>query len=202
MSYAFFPIHHLYQYFFVSVRQAQPKHLSCIAVSAFHLACNQYRQLQQEQNSDTCVNTPDPGDLVSISQSRCSPSDLLRMQNILQSKLEINPAAGPEPPVTSLTFLKLMYSVCRATSLRLELYDLLPPGNELPDHLVHQLEILACDSLTLNYRPCEVALALLATDIQCRVNKDPKHTPALRFVSELQKYCNVRESLVCCVCSL
>jgi len=206
---------------FLAKMKAQPKHLSCIAVSAFHLACNQYCQLQQEQqqqqNPETAapsaaaaaspqlVNIPDPADLVSISQSRCSPSDLLRMQNILQSKLEINPAAGPEPPVTSLTFLKLMYSVCRATALRLELYDLLPPatsgcgagadaaaaGNDLPCHLVHQLEILACDSLTLNYRPCEIALALLATDIQCRVAKDPKHTPALRFLSELQKYCNI-----------
>merc|ERR1719259_152375 len=87
-----------------------------------------------------------------------------------------------------------MYSVCRATALRLELYDLLPAtaeGKELPDHLVHQLEILACDSMTLNYWPCEVALALLATDIQARVDKDPKQTPALRFLSELQKYCNI-----------
>ena len=98
-------------------------------------------------------------------------------------------------PVTSLTFLKLMYQVVRATALRLDLFELLPQSSTgLPDHLVHQLEILACDSMTLNYRPCEVALALLATDIQARVDKDPKQTPALRFLSELQKYCNVSHS--------
>jgi len=183
---------------FLAKMKAQPKHLSCIAVSAFHLACCQHRQLQSESglSSDSLVGIPDPADLVSISQSRCSPSDLLRMQNILRSKLEINPlqSSAEQAPVTSLTFLKLMYQVVRATALRLDLFDLLPHGHghaSLPDHLVHQLEILACDSMTLNYRPCEVALALLATDIQSRVDKDPKHTPALRFLSELQKYCNI-----------
>ena len=183
--------------------QAQPKHLSCIAVSAFHLACVQHRQIQVEQGLDESqlVGIPDPADLVSISQSRCSPSDLLRMQTILQSKLEtVGPpslvSTADSAPVTSLTFLKLMYQVVRATALRLDLFDLLPHGHgnvTLPDHLVHQLEILACDSMTLNYRPCEVALALLATDIQARVDKDPKQTPALRFLSELQKYCNVSQ---------
>jgi len=187
---------------FLAKMKAQPKHLSCIAVSAFHLACHQHRQLQLEAEvpAELLVGIPDPADLVSISQSRCSPSDLLRMQNILQSKLEIGNLANPlqstadSAPVTSLTFLKLMYQVVRATALRLDLFDLLPSGHgnvSLPDHLVHQLEILACDSMTLNYRPCEVALALLATDIQARVDKDPKHTPALRFLSELQKYCNI-----------
>ena len=100
---------------FLAKMKAQPKHLSCIAVSAFHLGCRQYRQLQQEhqiQNISGCgdeqsfITIPDPADIVSISQSRCSPSDLLRMQNILQSKLELNPAAGPEPPITSLSFLR------------------------------------------------------------------------------------------------
>jgi len=187
---------------FLAKMKAQPKHLSCIAVSAFHLACHQHRQLQSEAEvpPELLVGIPDPADLVSISQSRCSPSDLLRMQNILQSKLEINGNGNPlqstadSAPVTSLTFLELMYQVVRATALRLDLFDLLPHGHgnvTLPDHLVHQLEILACDSMTLNYRPCEVALALLATDIQARVDKDPKHTPALRFLSELQKYCNI-----------
>ena len=56
-----------------------------------------------------------------------------------------------------------------------------------------QLEILACDSLTLGYRPAEVALALLATDFQQRAGQQPAHSSALMgFISELQKYCNVR----------
>lgn len=198
---------------FLAKMKAQPKHLSCIAVSAFHLGCRQYRQLQQEhqiQNISGCgdeqslITIPDPADIVSISQSRCSPSDLLRMQNILQSKLELNPAAGPEPPITSLSFLRIMFSVCRAAALRLGLDDLFPCtdcGNPFPDHLLHQLEILACDSLSLAYRPCEVALALLTTDFQQRVAKEPRHSSALMgFVSELQKYCNIpNDSFVSCL---
>jgi cyclin G2 len=189
---------------FLAKMKAQPKHLSCIAVSAFHLGCQHYRQFQQEQQNQNITGTtdesdliaiPDPADIVGISQSRCSPSDLLRMQNILQAKLELNPGAGPEPPITSLSFLRIMFSVCRAAAVRLGLDDLLPCtdcGNPFPDHLLHQLEILACDSNSLAYRPCEVALALLTTYFQQRVAKEPSHSSALMgFVSELQKYCNI-----------
>jgi len=193
---------------FLAKMKAQPKHLSCIAVSAFHLGCRQYRQLQQEQqkqnvpgsgDESNLIAIPDPADIVGISQSRCSPSDLLRMQNILQAKLELNPGAGPEPPITSLSFLRIMFSVCRAAAVRLGLDDLLPCtdcGNPFPDHLLHQLEILACDSNSLAYRPCEVALALLTTEFQQRVAKEPSHSSALMgFVSELQKYCNISNDI-------
>ena len=66
--------------------KAQPKHLSCIAVAAFHLACMQHQKLQQEQQLPQPVVVPEPLDLVNISQSRCSPSDLLRMRAILGKK--------------------------------------------------------------------------------------------------------------------
>ena len=71
---------------FLTKMKAQPKHLSCIAVSAFHLACRHYRAARPE---DECLSVPDPADLVTISQSRCTPSDLLRMQAILVSKLDL-----------------------------------------------------------------------------------------------------------------
>lgn len=174
---------------FLAKMKAQPKHLSCIAVAAFHLACKQHQMLQKEQGQQIIINVPEPADLVSISQSRCSPSDLLRMQAILSSKLELNPGAGPEPPVTVLTMLRLMFAVSRAAARRLGFDDILPEA-QLPDQLLHQLEILACDSLTLQHRPAEVALALLATDFQHRAAKQPGHsTPLMGFVSELQKYC-------------
>ena len=34
---------------FLAKMKAQPKHLSCIAVASFHLACLQHQKLQQEQ---------------------------------------------------------------------------------------------------------------------------------------------------------
>lgn len=185
---------------FLAKMKAQPKHLSCIAVSAFHLACRQYQQLQQSasavatggSSSGKVFNIPEPSDLVTISQSRCSPSDLLRMQAILSSKLELNPVAGPERPVTSLEFLRLMFGVSRAASFKLGLGPELQIPETIPDHLLHQLEILACDSNTLTYRPSEVALALLTTDFQRRSELDPMHINTLMgFVTELQKYCNI-----------
>jgi len=186
---------------FLAKMKAQPKHLSCIAVAAFHLACLQHQKLQQEQSNKhkdapgvPPVAVPDPLDLVNISQSRCSPSDLLRMRDILALKLETNPGAGPEPPITPLTMLRLMFNVSRAAANHLGLKDLLPETS-LPDQLLHQLEILACDSLTLQHRPAEVALALLATNFQQRATREPGHSTALMgFISELQKYCNIPSS--------
>jgi len=188
---------------FLAKMKAQPKHLSCIAVASFHLACLQHQRLQQEQvhlhkkdpnAGPSIVTVPEPLDLVNISQSRCSPSDLLRMRDILALKLETNPGAGPEPPITPLTMLRLMFNVSRAAANHLGLTDLLPEAS-LPDQLLHQLEILACDSLTLQHRPAEVALALLATNFQQRATREPGHSTALMgFISELQKYCNIPSS--------
>merc|ERR1712088_343262 len=179
---------------FLAKMKAQPKHLSCIAVASFHLACLQHQKLQQEQHKDNIVIVPEPLDLVNISQSRCSPSDLLRMRDILATKLETNPGAGPEQPITALTMLRLMFNVSRAAANHLGLKDLLPETS-LPDQLLHQLEILACDSLTLQHRPAEVALALLATNFQQRATREPGHSTALMgFISELQKYCNIPSS--------
>jgi len=179
---------------FLAKMKAQPKHLSCIAVSSFHLACSQY----QEARGDLGV-VPEPGDLVSISQSRCSASDLLRMEAILATKLENKQQqAVPPMPVTPLSFLRLMMAVSRAAAARLEISPA-PPASP-PPHLLHQLEILVCDSSTLKFRPCEIALALLCTEFQRQCGDHPDTTPALMgFVSELQKYCNISASEFCTV---
>lgn len=181
---------------FLAKMKAQPKHLSCIAVSSFHLACSQY----QEVRSDLLV-LPQPSDLVSISQSRCSASDLLRMEAIIASKLENKQQQTVPPlPVTPLSFLKLMMAVSRAAGSRLDISPL-PPGLP-PPHLLHQLEILVCDSSTLKFRPCELALALLCTEFQRAVgdySSSGATTALMGFISELQKYCNISSSEFCTV---
>ena len=53
----------------------------------------------------------------------------------------------PPLPVTPLSFLKLMMAVSRAAGTRLDISPL-PPALP-PPHLLHQLEILVCDSSTL-----------------------------------------------------
>lgn len=192
---------------FLAKMKAQPKHLSCIAVSAFHLACCQRKEWQMAEglkdDSKDLISIPDPSDLVTISQSRCSPSDLLRMQSILINKLEMNNTNSNEKKpavVTSLEFLRLMYAVSVTAAERLGLLeDLFPSADleggadpQLPPHLVYQLEILACDSLTLSYRPAEVALALLAAEFQRLAAKQPSHANTLMgLVTELQKACSI-----------
>ena len=57
---------------------------------------------------------------------------------------------------------------------------------------MNQLEVLACDSNSLAYRPSEIALALLTTHFQQRIIEQPSHANVLMgFVSVLQKYCKV-----------
>jgi len=178
---------------FLTKMKAQPKHLSCIAVSAFHLACKHYKAAYPDMQ----ISVPDPADLVTISQSRCTPSDLLRMQAILVSKLDLQLDGAEEqqqPVVTSLSLLRTMYDMCRTATASMGLRDLLSEPC-LPDHLVHQLEILSCDSLTLAHRPCEVALALLTTHFQQQQqqNSSAKKSSQLLMglVSELQRACGI-----------
>ena len=52
-------------------------------------------------------------------------------------------------PVTPLSFLRLMMAVSRAAAARLEISP--APPSTPPPHLLHQLEILVCDSSTLKY---------------------------------------------------
>lgn len=172
---------------FLAKMKAQPKHLSCIAVSSFHLACSQYQMA-----GGGLVSVPDPSDLVTISQSRCSSSDLLRMEQILSTKLAPpTPTATPQLPVTPLTCLRIMWAVSRAAAARLEV----TPGLAAtpPPHLLHRLEILVCDSSTLKFRSAELALALLYTEFQAAAT-NTNTTALMGFIAELQKYCNIPSS--------
>merc|ERR1712223_68951 len=120
-----------------------------------------------------------------------------RMEAILASKLECSKQGMP---VTPLSFLRVMSAVSRAAGTRLDISPL-PPALP-PPHLLHQLEILGCDSSTLKFRPCEVALALLCTEFQRQVgdySSTGATTALMGFISELQKYCNISSSEFCTV---
>jgi len=171
---------------FLAKMKAQPKHLSCIAVAAFHLACTQYK------TEYGCSAVPDPATLVSISQSRCSASDLTRMEGILCSKLsDQGLACVPPIPVTCLSFIRAMWQVSRAACDRLEIAPSLGP---IPQHLLHQLEILVCDSSTLRVRSCALALSLLSIHFQriAGCEKSAVSAALMGFITELQKYCQIQ----------
>lgn len=76
--------------------QVQPKHLPCIGVCCLHIAA---KMVEEESNISLTQ------DLIRISQSKFTVSDLCRMEKIISEKLSVEPKA-----VTALTFLQLYYS--------------------------------------------------------------------------------------------
>lgn len=79
----------------------QPKHLPCIGVCCFHIAA---KLVEEESNV-----SPTP-DLIRISQSKFTVSDLCRMEKIIAEKLNVSQA------VTALTFLHLYYPAFKSLS--------------------------------------------------------------------------------------
>lgn len=111
--------------------------MSCISVSAFLLASRMVPN----------VVIPDPADLITISQCKCSVGDLERMQEIMVRKLDAYPHTTP---VTPLTMARLVHAIC---------------GLSVADHVMLQLEILACDANCVNFRPAEVRFQKLSISI-------------------------------------
>lgn len=82
--------------------QVQPKHMACISVASFHIACKM-----------TCGpdRVPESAHLITISQCKCTLSDLVRMESIIMSKLGITLNDRDNVPVTALTFLRMFHEI-------------------------------------------------------------------------------------------
>lgn len=80
----------------------QPKHLPCIGVCCLHIAA---KMVEEESNVSPTH------ELIRISQSKFTVSDLCRMEKIISEKLSVEPEA-----VTALTFLHLYYSAFTSLS--------------------------------------------------------------------------------------
>ncbi|KAJ9574027.1 hypothetical protein L9F63_008553 [Diploptera punctata] len=189
---------------FLTKMKVRPKHMACISVSAFHLATKQVYHHQKSCGAESLVTVPDTRDLVVISQCKCTLGDLSRMQGIISSKL------GTEPgllPVTALTFLQLFYALFSSLAEHLgvsALFSQLVAAHSL----WLQLEILACDAACANFRPSEVALVLLCTQLDTGIaelgtRQDPstgtKIMQLVGFAIELQKLCKIADSsFFCC----
>ncbi|MEQ2190919.1 hypothetical protein XENOCAPTIV_014801 [Xenoophorus captivus] len=78
------------------MRQVQPKHVPCIGVCCLHIAA---KMVEEESNVSPTH------ELIRISQSRFTVSDLSRMEKIISEKLCMDPNV-----VTALTFLHLYHS--------------------------------------------------------------------------------------------
>uniref|UniRef100_A0A8C7LX55 Cyclin-like domain-containing protein n=1 Tax=Oncorhynchus mykiss TaxID=8022 RepID=A0A8C7LX55_ONCMY len=83
---------------FLAIMKVQPKHLPCIGVSCLHIAAKMVE--------DECNISP-THELIRISQSKFTVSDLSRMEKIISGKLNLELKA-----VTALTFLHLYHTNC------------------------------------------------------------------------------------------
>ena len=167
---------------FLSRMRARPKHLSCIAISSFHLAV-EYAGRDQPQLTATARS---PADLVNISQAKCSAGDVVRMSRIIADKLGCDRGSATRP-VTAADMVRLLTALLRRTADRLP-----APLAEAVDAvdaeaLVRRLESLVCTGAASAARTSELALALLAERLHelC----DDEETKVL--IRDLQHFCRV-----------
>ncbi|KAF2348582.1 Cyclin N-terminal [Trinorchestia longiramus] len=187
---------------FLTRMKALPRHLSCIAVSSFHVAC-------EELSSATGLPVPSRESVSLISQSKCKSGDVQRMEEIIRTKLELgmhvpDNATGDDRnnkvmginsnPITSLTFLKLLYAGLE--QLRDRHFPQLPLPALVP--LINKLEVVACDTRAANCRPAELAVALLRRHLISLAKTDPAAAVAARTacLQPLMTLCKVNSDAI------
>ncbi|KAF3851358.1 hypothetical protein F7725_013130 [Dissostichus mawsoni] len=103
---------------FLTTMKVQPKHLPCIGVCCLHIAA---KMVEEESNVSPTH------ELIRISQSKFTVSDLCRMEKIISEKLSVEPEAGGDPkhwetgsPAKSL-LMPLVFSKAKPSVLALSL---------------------------------------------------------------------------------
>uniref|UniRef100_A0A1A8BY73 Cyclin G2 n=1 Tax=Nothobranchius kadleci TaxID=1051664 RepID=A0A1A8BY73_NOTKA len=130
---------------FLTNMKVQPKHVPCIGVSCLHIAA---KMVEKESNISPSH------ELIRISQSKFTVSDLDRMEKIISEKLCVEPKA-----VTALTFLHLYYSAFTSLSAGRE---------EIPSigRLEAQLKACLCQLVFSKAKPSVLALSLIAHEFE------------------------------------
>ncbi|XP_039289240.1 cyclin G isoform X2 [Nilaparvata lugens] len=170
---------------FLTRMKVKPKHMACISVSSFQLACK-------------LVCDCEPLDVAVISQCKCSVGDLTRMQAIIATKLglQLDREGVVTRPVTALSLLRMLDAACR-DSQSAALYERLVGEG---DEMWQRLEIVMCDAVCANFRPCEVALVVLCCQMDTAVPQlQPPASSSdvldlVAFVSHLQVACTISET--------
>ncbi|XP_056143808.1 cyclin-G2-like [Lampris incognitus] len=153
---------------FLAIMKVQPKHLPCIGVCCFHIAA---KMVEQE-----CDISP-THELIRISQSKFTVSDLCRMEKIISEKLNLEPNA-----VTALTFLNLYHSTFASMSARRE--EILSIGR-----LEAQLKACLCQLVFSKAKPSVLALSLIAQEFEAL-----QSIPMLKIVQQLQRHLKISDS--------
>uniref|UniRef100_A0A3Q0R0C4 Cyclin G2 n=1 Tax=Amphilophus citrinellus TaxID=61819 RepID=A0A3Q0R0C4_AMPCI len=153
---------------FLTVMKVQPKHLPCIGVCCLHIAA---KMVEEESNVSPTH------ELIRISQSKFTVSDLCRMEKIISEKLSVEPKA-----VTALTFLHLYYSAFTSLSAGRE---------EIPSigRLEAQLKACLCRLVFSKAKPSVLALALIAQEFEAL-----QAVVLLKTVQQFQRHVKISDS--------
>lgn len=153
---------------FLTIMKVQPKHLPCIGVCCLHIAA---KMVEEESNLSPTH------ELIRISQSKFTVSDLCRMEKIIAEKLSLEPKA-----VTALTFLHLYYSAFTCLSAGRE---------EIPSlgRLEAQLKACLCRLAFSKAKPSVLALSLFAQEFEAL-----QSVMLLKLVQKFQRYLKISES--------
>uniref|UniRef100_A0A3Q3XJ85 Cyclin-like domain-containing protein n=1 Tax=Mola mola TaxID=94237 RepID=A0A3Q3XJ85_MOLML len=153
---------------FLTIMKVQPKHLPCIGVCCLHIAA---KMVEEESNVSPTH------ELIRISQSKFTVSDLCRMEKIISEKLSVQCEA-----VTALTFLHLYYSAFASLSAGRE---------EIPSigSLEAQLKACLCRLVFSKAKPSVLALSLIAQGFDTL-----QSVALLKIVQQLQRYLKISNS--------
>ncbi|XP_051278779.1 cyclin-G2 [Dicentrarchus labrax] len=153
---------------FLTIMKVQPKHLPCIGVCCLHIAA---KMVEKESNVSPTH------ELIRISQSKFTVSDLCRMEKIVSEKLSVEPEA-----VTALTFLHLYYSAFTSLSAGRE---------EIPSigRLEAQLKACFCRLVFSKAKPSVLALSLIAQEFDAL-----QSTTMLKIVQQFQRHVKISDS--------
>lgn len=153
---------------FLAMMKVQPKHLACISIGCLHIAA---KVVEQE------CNISSTHELIRISQSKFTVSDLSRMEKIISEKLNFQFKA-----VTALTFLHLYHAIALShTSDRKEILN--------QDKLEAQLKACLCRIVFSKAKPSVLALSLLTLEIEALQSVD-----MLEIAQRIQRHLKIPES--------
>ncbi|KAG1958589.1 cyclin-G2 [Pimephales promelas] len=136
---------------FLAMMKVQSKYLACISIGCLHIAV---RATEEE------CNVSSSHELIRISQSKFTVSDLSRMEKIISEKLNFQFKA-----VTALTFLHLYHAIALShTSNRKNILNL--------EKLEAQLKACLCRIVFSKAKPSVLALSLLMLEIEALQSAD------------------------------
>uniref|UniRef100_A0A8C7SHQ1 Cyclin-like domain-containing protein n=1 Tax=Oncorhynchus mykiss TaxID=8022 RepID=A0A8C7SHQ1_ONCMY len=153
---------------FLAIMKVQPKHVPCIGVSCLHIAAKMVE--------DECNISP-THELIRISQSKFTVSDLSRMEKIISEKLNLELKA-----ITALTFLHLYHAV---------IVSLTSERGEIPsiERLEAQLKACLCQLIFSKAKPSVLALSVITQEFDAL-----QSLAMLEIVQELQRHLKIIDS--------